>query len=299
LARLREQIRTRITEINAMTEREVLEAGNSVHGIVARASSHIHQIQEVLSGMTDRSRSETGGHQSGVSAAIAEQSLVLREHVADLTTRAASQDDCARAAWAESAVIVKAAGVIDKLAREARMLALNARIEASRSGGGGGTNGFGVIAEEMQRLAKEVVAANDLVQNVAVRLGDILPAVANQAREIRASAAAFAASSATKITEVEAGVSQLQNEVSETLRASDVAVEAILRSSREALSHLQFQDVAAQQLMQIDGWIHEMQFAEAAGHQPSLVAVVPPMHVEIGGGQSAVYTEDAGEVLLF
>jgi hypothetical protein len=270
-----------------------------VHAVVARASGHIREIKEVLSGMTDQSGQGAGPHRSGVTAAIAEQSVVLREHVSDLTARAASQDTCARSARAESTIILSTAGIIAKLAREARMLALNARIEASRSGVGGGANGFGVIAEEMQRLANEVVAANALVQNVAVRLGDILPTVADQALEIRARADAFARVSATKITEVESGVSQLQNDVSDTLRASDVAIEAILRSSGEALSHLQFQDVAAQQLIQIDGWIYSVQSAEAAGDREALAVLEPPLQVEVGGGQAAMKSDATGTVLIF
>jgi methyl-accepting chemotaxis protein len=294
LGAFRGRMASRIREINGMTEREVLSAGESVHTIVGSASAHVDQIKKVLSGLTG----DIGNQQaSGVTATIAEQSAMLREHVTDMTTRAAAQDEFARSAQAQSGSILATAGIIAKLAREAKTLALNARIEAARSEDH--ADGFGVIAAEMQRLANEVASANTRVQDWASKLSLVLPAVAEQAREIRAHVDAFASSSTLKIAEVESGVAQLRDDVARTLRASDETIESILRASREALSHLQFQDVAAQSIMQVDAWIRDIQVAAAKSDGDGVDTIAPPMHTELGGGKTDVSAVDAGEIMMF
>jgi len=294
LGNLRELVADRIREINTMTETEVLSAGKSVHSIVGRASSHVEQIKDVLSGLAGDNGQKNS---SGVTATIAEQSVMLRDHVTNMASRAAAQDEFAHSAQAQTGSILATAGIIGKLAREAKTLALNARIEAARSKDN--ENGFGVIAAEMQRLANEVASANTRVQEFAAKLSQVLPAVAEQAREIRAHVDAFATSSTSKITEIESGVARLRDDVTRTMQSSDETIASIIQASREALSHLQFQDVAAQSLMHVDSWVREVQVDVAEAQGQSVEEIPAAMHAELGGGKHDVRPEDAGEVLMF
>ena len=64
--------------------------------------------------------------------------------------------------------------------------------------------------------------------------------------------------------------------------------------SHAALSHLQFQDVAAQRVLHVDNWLHDVEIELRDGDATD---VTPPVHVEEGGGH--VDDSLAGVVQLF
>jgi methyl-accepting chemotaxis protein len=242
-----------------------------------------------------------GDGQDSVGQLLSSQSTLLRDHAREMSARAAQQDERARQASAAAKSIGDLAASIDRLAGEARLLAVNARIESARLGAH--SAGFEVLASEMQRLSDEVAVANDRVAELAARLGDDLPWIAEHANDLRHTMESFTKVAANQLEETERSVTHLRAEVLNLSRAGSVAVEDILRDSRAALSHLQFQDVVSQELRAVDARIRETQVevAQALDVDGATIAAIPQAdYVTLGAAdEDGPQVAQAGEVTLF
>jgi methyl-accepting chemotaxis protein len=180
------------------------------------------------------------------------------------------------------------------------LLAVNARIESSRLGAH--SAGFEVLASEMQRLSDEVAGANERVSELAARLGTDLPWIAQHARDLRGAMEGFAVSAADRLEETERGVSALRAELDKISRSGGVAMEDILRASRSALSHLQFQDVVAQELRLLDTKLREthIEIAKELGADAAILAEIPAAEYQTeGGAEHDDQVAAPGNVVLF
>jgi hypothetical protein len=109
-------------------------------------------------------------------------------------------------------------------------------------------------------------------------LGTDLPSIAQHARDLRSAMEGFAVSASDRLQETESGVNALKQELDSLSRASNIAMEDILKASRGALSHLQFQDVVAQELRRFDARVQEahVEIAQAMGADANDLAEIPP-----------------------
>jgi uncharacterized protein YoxC len=293
MAGLRKKIGDRVREVNRMTESEVTEAAKHTSDVVIRARRYVEDTQKVLQQIDGRG-------QDGIGQLLGSQSELLRSHVSNMTSRAEAQDEQARQAARHAKSIGELAMSIDRLAGEVRLLAVNARIESARLGSQ--SAGFEVLASEMQRLSDEVASTNERVGDLAGRLGTDLPAIAQHAQELRKSMAEFAGEAAAKINDTESGVSVLQGYMLIVSQQGGAAMEDILRSSNSALSHLQFQDVVAQQLRQLDLWMHgsQVEVLHATGADSGVLGAVRGPEYQMEGDRiSGEMIADSGEVSLF
>jgi methyl-accepting chemotaxis protein len=217
-----------------------------------------------------------------------------------MSERAAAQDERARNAAAAAKSIADLAASIERLAGEARLLAVNARIESSRLGAQ--SAGFEVLAAEMQRLSDEVATTNERVGELAGRLGHDLPWIAQHARDFRRAMEDFSTTATMQLDETERGVLDLRNQVQRASKAGGAVIEDILRASQAALSHLQFQDVVAQDLRQLDGQARNAQVEtlQLLDADPELIAEIPDAeYTTVGGGMNGPAMTPSGEVMLF
>jgi methyl-accepting chemotaxis protein len=288
LAALRRRVAERIAMVNEMTEREVLSAGASVEEIVRRASDHVSWLRDGLARFSDDQKN-TLAHR---------QTETIKSHVSDMGKRVTAHDECAQRAVDQVALMVEAATRIGTLSHEAKILAFNARIEAGRASGAAGRC-FSTIAEEMKRLSQSVAEANERVQTMASSLRTLLPQMAAQTHELRQRVDHFAEEANRQIVEGDEQAAEMRRDITSTLSSSDDAVAQVLNDSHKALSHLQFQDVAAQRLLHIDAWIREVQLdvLAALGAPPALESQVEPARMEEGGNH--VTDTSAGDVMLF
>jgi methyl-accepting chemotaxis protein len=295
LAGARREVWEHLTHVIQASEAEVMAAARAVMDVADRTRTQIERSRSVLVGLEDARR-------GGISEVVREQSLMLREHVDDMSQRVKAQDEQAHDALAQVAAIGGLARQIAKMASEAQLLALNARIESSRLAGQ--SQGFNVVATEMMRLSNEVAAANQRVTQVADRLCAILPTLAQGAHDLRGRVDEFAQRAGERLEEVDRKVNALHAEVTEVVRGADAALGAVVRHSQEALSHLQYQDVAAQELRRIDTRLHDLQVAAARslGDVHAVAAIEPPrqpVHVTAAEGGDAGMVAEPGQVLLF
>jgi methyl-accepting chemotaxis protein len=289
----RSKLVQRVQQVNQMTSDEVTAAARLLNEIVERARQYVHESQRALAKIEGR-----GG--GGVGQLIAAQATMLREQVREMSGRAAAQDERARQAAAAAKSIADLAQSIERLASEARLLAVNARIESSRLGAH--SAGFEVLASEMQRLSDEVAGANERVSELAARLGTDLPWIAQHARDLRGAMESFAATAADRLEETERGVNALRLELDSISQQGGIAMEDILRASRGALSHLQFQDVVAQELRMLDAKLREshVEVAHAMGADEQTIAAIPRAEYETQGGtHEGPLVAPAGDVVLF
>ncbi|MET0339922.1 MAG: methyl-accepting chemotaxis protein [Polyangiales bacterium] len=291
LVEYRTLLMTRLNDVNATTQREVLNAAASVASVVDGATKHVQQVKEMVASLE-------GGGGGGVAAAVARQGEVLRRFFEAVSRDIARQEDAADRAQQHLQRIAKAALDTAHLASAARLLALNARIEAARVGGHG--NCFSTIAGEMQHLAEQITQANEFIDSVATRLAQDLPEVAASARALRASSEELSSDLASATSEVEDETAAMRHVIRKLLESSDQEMQALIHESHEALSHLQFQDVIAQGLLRLEPVLHDLQveWAKPLGLEERIAELPKPQHREIGGDK-AVDQENAGEVLLF
>lgn len=293
LSTMREKLVDRIEGLNQMTNDDVSAAGHLLNHVVERARRYVQESQHALG------RLEGDGEDS-VGQLLSAQSALLRDHAREMSGRAAQQDERARQAAAAAKSIGDLAASIDRLASEARLLAVNARIESARLGAH--SAGFEVLASEMQRLSDEVAVTNDRVAELAARLDQDLPWIAEHARELRQKMEGFTRVAANQLEQTEHSVNVLRTDILNLSRSGNVAVEDILRDSFAALSHLQFQDVVSQELRSMDARIRETQLEVAnklSADADTIAAVPPAEYVPLGAGSAGAQIAATGDVTLF
>jgi methyl-accepting chemotaxis protein len=291
LADFRTLLMQRINDVNATTTREVIAAAGSVAAVVDGATAHVRRVKEMVASIEGKD----GG---GVAAAVARQGEVLRRFFESVSRDINRQEAAADRAQQHLQKITKAASDTAHLASAARLLALNARIEAARVGGHG--NCFSTIAGEMQHLAERITQANVFIDNVASQLSKDLPEVAESARALRTSSEELSHDLSLATADVEEETAGMRDIIRRMLEQSDQEMAYLISSSHEALSHLQFQDVIAQGLLRLEPPLHELQISQATdlGIEDIIADLPPTQHREIGGDKP-VDQDNAGDVLLF
>lgn len=293
LAELRRALRERVSEVATMTESEVMATADSVHKIYARATAQISDLKNQLSRFTSNdSKNDTVG-------AIEKQLLAVEAYLREMDGRIDDQQRLSSDAASYADQIMRAAQEIQKLTARAHMLALNARIEATRTTRGD-SHGFSVIAVEMKQLSTAIATTNTTIQKLARDMGAVLPRIDGGIREMRSQSRDFSEALGSTMRTLGEKTEQQRGEIAQALNTSDVTMGAIVEASQNALSHLQFQDAVAQGLMRLDRHVLETQVAicRAVAADDLISTLEPPMHVEIGG-EKAVRSENAGEVMLF
>jgi len=293
LADLRRALRERVQEVAAMTEGEVMATAESVHKIYARATSQISDLKEQLSRFTSHDS------KSDIVGAIEKQLVAVEAYLREMDGRIDNQQSLSGDAASYADQIMRAAQEIQKLTARAHMLALNARIEATRSNRGD-SHGFSVIAVEMKQLSTAIATTNTNIQKLARDMGAVLPRIDTGIREMRSQSREFSESLGATMRSLGEKSEEQRREIAQALQTSDLTMGAIVEASQNALSHLQFQDAVAQGLMRLDRHVLETQMAICRALQADdvIATLEAPMHVEIGG-EKAVRNEKAGEVLLF
>ncbi len=291
----RETLSERVKRVNSLTETEVIGAADAVGAIVDMVATLSSQTKETLEGI---SFSDHGDDEKSLAVSIAKQSDTTELFVSVLQGRMEKQRSVAAQAYEQSQAISEAANSVERLSRQATMLAINAMIEAARMGEAGAS--FTVIGNEMQWLSKEIKRTNTLVAGLAENLGELLPSIAKMIEETSSHTDAFSGTIKETISEVRERTTSLQGGVEELLTDNEDAMSTILNQSNAALSHLQFQDTVAQGLMRLDCIVRDLiiSVGTLGGEDMSNMLVPEEEHVEIGG-EKLISPDEAGEVMLF
>jgi hypothetical protein len=285
---LRERVLARVRQVNTTTENKVLATGGHVQRVVEVAYRHIATLRGVLSG-------PVGNEDSELARAIRTQTAHVRDHASRVSGAVAAQATQVAAVATQVRAITEAAREIERLNAAARVLSINARIEASRATG---SAVFRAIASEMQQLSKAIAHANKTVYDLSATMAKAVPELVHHNRALAHLVDGYATEAGERIEAVDRQVTELRAAVSTTLAESDDALAQIVDESHAALSDLQFQDVCAQGLLQVDTWVATL--AREIAAELGLADDLPPSaHATVGDDDIQLARRDAGEVVLF
>jgi methyl-accepting chemotaxis protein len=208
---------------------------------VEQTSAAMEQISVTTS---ENARKAAAGSQraEAVSASIATARTTMDEADAAVTRIRTSSEQI-------SGIV----SLIDSIAFQTRLLALNASIEAARAGEAG--RGFAVVATEVRNLAERVVSASNeikglvaesgqqvehgsiLVSNAGTQLGQILGMIRETATDMREIATACG-EQAHAVGEVSSAITQLEDNTSQNAALVD-RTHAQLRDAESELARLE------------------------------------------------------------
>lgn len=288
LRSIRERIIARVRQVNKTTEDDVLSAGRHVQRVVEVAHRHIARLRDVLAG-------PVGAEDSDLARAIRSQSDHVRQHASSVGKAVAEHAQRVGAVADQVRSITAAAREIERLNAAARVLSINARIEASRSSG---SAVFSTIASEMQQLSKAIASANKTVTELAAAMDKAVPELVHQNQALAHIVEGYSVEARERIDVVDRRVAELREAVGITLTESDTALAEIVAESHAALSKLQFQDVCAQGLLQLDGWVAELT-RQTASDLGITSDIAPVAHTTVGNDDVEVDRKEAGQVMLF
>jgi hypothetical protein len=278
--RLKDALGTSVRRATATTEQEVLAAGKSVYRVLERSREQLAKTRAVLGRLGS-------GEGSGVTRVLAEQTRILSSYFRDERNDANLLAGTAQAAVERTRTITAATDEIEGLARRSAVLAMNAQISAAKATGEEGDS-FRVIAIELRQLCHAVSLASARLKDVAAGLGSAVPELASAVARQQERATTFAERAEANLASVDRQFRELRADVTAILRDGDVSGEVILRDAQEALAHLQFQDVLAQELRAAAGLVASAEREVAGLGEPDGLAAA------VSGPASA-----AGEVILF
>jgi len=280
--RARDALIERIRKANSITEAESLAVGQSLGAIVEEAKAHAKESRRTLEDYA----------QTGLVRQMAHQNELLSSFLAVMESHINAQVRAAVAATEQVNRIVGLGQSIARVTVQAKMLALNATIEASRMGEAGAA--FHVISQEMKQFSQAVNGTSCLVQELGEELLRTIPEMARIADTMKDASGDFAVKAQAQISDLAKTSESLSTVVQGSLKSSDARLDTVLSLSYEALSHLQFQDPVAQQLVGceriINGLAQEIQSLEMGGAEDFDSSPTSSLAKE---------EVEAGEILMF
>jgi methyl-accepting chemotaxis protein len=305
----RSDVLGRIKVVNETTERETLAVGGALQAIVKEAQAQTQDARAALEQL-----SGAGGGNAGVPQLAARQSRAVTEYLGRMGDIITRHDETVQSSHESSQRIAEIGKSVEKVAFQARLLSLNAAIEAARLGGQG--SAFGVIADEMTRLSTEMDQANRKIRDLAEALLKCLPEIVSQSKDLRQESATFSERMSQELVELQRSSATFEQRVTETLTSGDQRVARVVSGSYEALSHLSFQDACAQRLLSIDAVLKQLGrrlhaglgdtdgdadggFDDVQRNSTFNAGEVISLRDESDANGEESATADAGEVMLF
>jgi len=234
------KIARRVLNAISVSEQAVLNVGDSVGDIVHHAREHVDASARLAVRF---------GRDSEIGQAIAQQSDDMGAFVDRVTVRLREQRERAGELHDQLGRIMSAGERIRTIARETKIVTVNAQIEAARLGSVG--KPFVVIAEQLAALADDIGVANRLVGQLARTMKDVMPRLAENTDVLLTDSERFRERFTASLRELEQTQSELHNDVFAAVQEGEKRSERILRGSQNALSQLQFQDPMAQSLREV------------------------------------------------
>ncbi len=204
---------------------------------VESAQDIVQQVARAIDGVAENAQTATSGAAKANTSAENGLSVVrqtvdgmqkINEAVQMVSTQVSELGD-------QSTEIGKIVSVIDDIAAQTNLLALNAAIEAARAGEQG--RGFAVVADEVRQLAERVTQATTeiagLIDNVQKGVEDSVRATEAGTDQV-AQGTELADSSGKALEEIIAAVS----EVSQQIEQISAAAEQVSASSEEMVTNI-------------------------------------------------------------
>ena len=227
-----------------LSEREVLAAVLIVQNINQESKHALAELEVVASCL---SPVKVKGTPASLGASIAEQELAHQRFESLCgTTKVKLDEQEQRASKATVSVkrILNIVAEVDAVAQRAVITTFNARIESAHLGVAGRT--FDVIADELRDMTAAIQSLNVDIKAMGEELMKVIPVMASEASELRASHTEVSASLGKHMAEVGDSQRRALTILNAAVVAGRTRTDSILGQSHEVMARLQFQDRVSQ-----------------------------------------------------
>ena len=211
-----EQLRKAIAEIASGTQKQT-EAIEQASSLIKNVSSAAEQTAENAEGTAIGARAAMETASAG--AKMVQQTIDAIGKIKETVDSSAKEMNQLGERSSEIGNIIS---VIDDIAAQTNLLALNAAIEAARAGEQG--RGFAVVADEVRNLAERVVSAT---KEIAGLIGGVQEGVASSVKSMEEGSAEMengnqlAAEAGTALEQILSAVQQMEEQISQIAKDSD------------------------------------------------------------------------------
>jgi methyl-accepting chemotaxis protein len=172
---------------------QVADIAGNLDEVTARAGHQatqfnqlLHQAETMVVGNRDidRAARKTQDAASTAGAEISESRVLIGgivEHIVELTAAVGRIDERLASFSSLLKQVGGVAGAIETIAKQTRLLALNASIEAARAGDSG--RGFAVVATEVKNLSEGTRNATDQIGGIVRNLGEQIAGLVRESSE--------------------------------------------------------------------------------------------------------------------
>ena len=167
---------------------QIAQGSQEQAGQVNQASRIVGQVSTAASVVAQNAMAAAGGSEEAIEAARTGSEMVVKtvEGMQKIEAAVTMAAEKITELGTQSAEIGKIVTVIDDIAAQTNLLALNAAIEAARAGEHG--RGFAVVADEVRKLAERVTDATkeiaNLIETVQKGVNESIKATEDGAREV-------------------------------------------------------------------------------------------------------------------
>lgn len=231
IVRCRNEVKRRLAEAESSSTREILAVGNKVSDIVDAATGSI-----------EVTRASVGQKLTSLMGTIEEFSRQTEEMIR-------TQSNNVDAATGMIKDIVDAGKKIEKLAKSARTITLNAHIMAASLGESG--KRVGVLAHEMKAHSEQIETRVAAISELTEQLLGTLPKIVDCSEEFRRGSQGIG----NRICQTE---QESTHSFQAAARASNDTINKIVNMAYSALAHLQFHEPHMQLLQGIDTLLFQL-----------------------------------------